>query len=414
MITEGQVQAGDEIVRTHVGRHALSVADVDALLYLPGRDIERLRAVVDLPALSPGWQQSFRELLDNAEIGTRADAPSTGPGRSGFHRLRVAEIVAESSTVTSLYLSAEDGDVLPEARAGQHVTLIAAGAGDPPPVRSYSLSSSPGADTYRISVKREPLGVVSGYLHSQRPGSALEVAAPRGRFVLTDDSCPVLLISAGIGVTPVLAMLHHLAAASSTRDVWWIHTARDPNRQAFADEAHRLLQPLPRAHERIFYTSVEADPPPTGPVIRGRPTLAALAGLGLPVDPTAYICGPSSFMTGMRAALVEIAIAPDRLRTETSAHYPPSIPDSPTCSTKHPVSRPDPQEPGRRSRSRAAVSPCVGPTGIAPCSSWPTPATFPPDGPAEQASATPASPRSSPGTSPTPPPPWSCPQATRR
>ncbi len=319
VITEGRVQAGDQIVRTRVGRHALSVAGIDALLYLPGRDIEQLRAAVDIPALSPGWQQSFRELLDSAEKGTRADAQPVGvePGWPGFRRLRVTDIVAESSTITSVYLTAEDGDVLPQPHAGQYLTLRAAGAGDPPPVRSYSLSSSPSASAYRISVKREPHGIVSAYLHSQlRPGSTLEVAAPRGEFVLTDDAYPVLLISAGIGVTPVLAMLHELAAQKSGRAVWWIHTTRDADQHAFADEAHRLLQSMPRAHERIFYTSAEADPPPSGPVISGRPTLAALAGLGLPADATAYICGPTAFMNDMRGTLAEIGIAPDRLHTE--------------------------------------------------------------------------------------------------
>jgi ferredoxin-NADP reductase/MOSC domain-containing protein YiiM len=297
VIAEGQVQAGDEIVRTRVGRHALSVADIDALLYLPGRHLEQLRAAIDIPALSPGWQQSLRGLLDAAENGTQAGAPPIGvePGWPGFRRLRVAKLVPESSTVTSVYLTAENGNALPKPRAGQYVTLRVAGAGDPAPVRSYSLSSSPGADAYRISVKLEPHGLVSAYLHARlRPGTDVDVAAPRGEFVLTDDPNPVLLISAGVGATPVMAMLHQLAAANSTRDVWWIHAARDPDQHAFADEAHQLLRSSPRAHERIFYASEEADPPPTSPVIRGRPTLATLAGLGLPADANAYICGPTA------------------------------------------------------------------------------------------------------------------------
>jgi ferredoxin-NADP reductase/MOSC domain-containing protein YiiM len=319
VITEGQVQAGDEIVRTRVGRHALSVADTDALLYLPGRDIERLRAAVDVPALSPGWQQSFRELLDGAESGTRADAPPVGvePGWAGFRRLRVAKLVAENSTVTSVYLTAENGDALPRPTAGQYITLRLSGAGDPAPVRSYSLSSDPAADTYRISVKREPEGVVSGYVHSTlRAGSVLDVAAPRGEFVLSDDATPILLVSAGIGVTPVLAMLHQLATASTTREVWWIHTARDATQHAFAGEAHDLLRSLPHAHERVFYTSPESDAPACGEVIRGRPTSAALAGLGLPSDAVAYICGPTAFMNDVHDALVELGIAPERLHTE--------------------------------------------------------------------------------------------------
>ena len=328
VITEGHVQAGDQIVRTRVGRHALSVADIDALLYLPGRNMDQLQAAVDIPALSPGWQQSFRELLDSSTSATTAAAPSVGVGPSwpGFRRLRVTELVPESSVVTSVYLTAEDRAVLPQPQAGQYITLRTAGAGNPAPVRSYSLSSSPRAGTYRISVKREPHGVVSAYLNSQlRPGSILEVAAPRGEFVLTKDTNstePVLLISAGIGVTPVLAMLHQLAAEPSTRDVWWIHTARDANQQAFGEEAHQLLQSLPRAHEHIFYTSAAADPPLTNSVIRGRPTLAALTGLGLPTDATAYLCGPTAFMTDLRNILVTIGIAPNRLHTELFAALP--------------------------------------------------------------------------------------------
>ena len=328
VITEGRVEAGDEIVRTRIGRHAITVAGIDALLYLPGRDIARLRAAVDIPALSPGWQQSFRELLDGAENGADVAGPPVGvePGWPGFRRLRVADLVAESSTVTSVYLSAEDGGALPPPRAGQYLTVRAADAGDPPPVRSYSLSSSAGgADVYRISVKREPQGIVSGYLNSQlRPGSILEVAAPRGDFVLTEDDSPVLLISAGIGVTPVLAMLHQLASDKSARQVWWIHTTRDASQHAFRDEAHRLLQSLVHAHEVVYYTAGptpgEADPP--APVIAGRPTLAALAALALPTDAAAYICGPAAFMSDMRNDLIELGIGPNRLRTELFGALP--------------------------------------------------------------------------------------------
>jgi ferredoxin-NADP reductase/MOSC domain-containing protein YiiM len=328
VIAEGRVRAGDEIVRTRVGRHALTVADIDALLYLPDRDLDRLRAAVDIPALSPGWQQSFRELLDSTRNGTRPATPPAGvePGWPGFRRLRVTELVPETATVTSVYLAAEDGGALPPALAGQYVTLRAAGAGDPAPVRSYSLSSTPGSDTYRISVKHEPQGLVSTYLNTGlRPGAALDVAAPRGEFVLTDDAGPVLLVSAGVGATPVLAMLHQLAAANSSRDVWWIHAARDATQHAFAAEAHQLLQSLPSAHEHIFYTAPagpDAEVPPAGPVIRGRPTLAALAGLDLPAGATAYLCGPASFMADVREALVALGVEPDRVHVELFGALP--------------------------------------------------------------------------------------------
>src|SRR5262249_25155211 len=149
-----------------------------------------------------GWQRSFRELLDAAETGSRADVPAVGvePGWPGFRRLRVTERVPETSTVISVQLAAEDGRPLPRPLAGPHTTLRAPGAGEPAPVRNYSLSSDPATATYRISVKREPHGIVSDYLHARlRVGSVVDVAAPRGEFVLTEETKPVLLISAGIG-----------------------------------------------------------------------------------------------------------------------------------------------------------------------------------------------------------------------
>jgi ferredoxin-NADP reductase/MOSC domain-containing protein YiiM/ferredoxin len=335
VIEEGRVQAGDEIVRTRVGRHRMSVAEIDALLYLPGRDAQRLRAAVDLPALSPGWVQSFRELLDAAERGGQATGPDVGvePAWPGFHRLRVERLVPESATITSIYLASDDDRPLPRPRAGQYLTLRVTGADDQPAVRSYSLSSAPDASSYRISVKREDHGVVSGYLHSRiRPGAILEVAAPRGEFVLSDEANPVLLLSAGVGATPVIAMLHQLTATTTAREVWWIHTARDAQEHAFAVEAHQLLETLPQAHEHVFYSATSAEPPPPNVIRCGRPTMAALADLGVPSDATAYICGPPGFMTDMGEALATLGIAADRIHTELFGTLPainPGLMDTP-------------------------------------------------------------------------------------
>jgi ferredoxin-NADP reductase len=151
------------------------------------------------------------------------------PAWAGFRALKVTRVVAESTTVSSIHLAAADGTGLPAARAGQYLTLQLPGAGTPAPVRSYSLSSAPDASSYRISVKREPRGVASNYLTAKlRPGAVLDAAAPRGDFVLDAGTGPVLLISAGIGLTAVLSMLHELAARRSDREVWWIHGARRP------------------------------------------------------------------------------------------------------------------------------------------------------------------------------------------
>jgi ferredoxin-NADP reductase/MOSC domain-containing protein YiiM/ferredoxin len=335
VVREGHVEAGDEIVRTRTGRHELSVADVDALLYLPGRDAETLHKAVDIPALSPGWQGSFRELLGERKTETR--------GWTGFRDLRVARIVPESATVASIHLTAADGAPLPRPEPGQFLTLRVPGAGDPAPVRSYSMSATPSDAEYRISVKREAHGAVSGFLHTRlAAGTVLPVAAPRGDFVLTDGDSPVLLISAGIGVTPVLAMLHALAAAGSTRDVRWLHTTRSGAEHAFAAEAHELLADLPHARENVYYTA--EDPAPGTPgVRRGRLDRAALAALDLPAGATAYVCGPAAFMTAMQEVLTELGLAPERVHSELFGTLPainPGITDVVRATPHPPATRP--------------------------------------------------------------------------
>lgn len=291
VITEGRVQAGDEIVRTRRGPHEMTVAEIDALLYLPDRDAARLRDAVDIPALSPGWQQSFHELL----AGGATPAVGVEPGWKGFRPLTVTDIHRESSTIISVRLAAADGTKLPPALPGQYLTVRVPGAAEPPPVRSYSLSSGPGEQTYRISVKRD--GLVSSYLHARlATGDVLQVAAPRGDFVLGAGDRPVLLISAGVGVTPVLAMLYRLAADRAQREIWWLQAAHDAEQQAFAAEAHRLLASLPNTREEIFLSATR------------RLTAEHLASLGLPREATAYVCGPETFMADVGRTLTDHGI----------------------------------------------------------------------------------------------------------
>jgi ferredoxin-NADP reductase/MOSC domain-containing protein YiiM len=337
VLTEGHVEAGDDIVRTRIGLHRMSVAAIDALLYLPDRDVDQLRRAVDIPALSPGWRDSFRDLLEAEENGSPANTPATGvePGQwPGFRPLRVTRIVPESPVVASIYLAAKDNGPLARPKPGQYLTVRVADAAGQPLVRSYSLSSAPSDTEYRISVKREPHGVASSYLHTHlRAGVVLDVAAPRGDFFLPDghsDTTPVLLLSAGIGVTPVLAMLHALAAANSKRDIWWLHTARSTAEHAFAAEAQHLLDGLANSSEHIYYTAEPAGTNliPTGPsspsrtVTRGRLDRNALVALGLPVTATAYLCGPEAFMTAMRESLVAVGLPADRIHRELFGALP--------------------------------------------------------------------------------------------
>jgi ferredoxin-NADP reductase/MOSC domain-containing protein YiiM len=318
VITEGQIRAGDEIIKTRTGPGQLSVADTDALLYLPDRDGARLRVAVQIPALSPGWRESFHELLAETNAPQTPELHDGGPAWNGFRRLLVSSVEHDTPNVTSITLSATDGAPLPPANAGQYLTLRLAGAGDPAPVRNYSLSGRADSGTYRISVKHEQHGIASTYLNRDlRPGDTVEVGAPRGEFVLEAGTGPLLLLSAGIGVTPLLCMLHQLAANHSRREVWWIHTARRPEERTLAAESDALLASLPHAQERLFYTHAAPDRVLGPDVATGRLGAERLADLHLPSKATtAYVCGPTSFMDDMREALTSTGLASERIRTE--------------------------------------------------------------------------------------------------
>ncbi len=322
VIREGHVEAGDEIVPTRSGPGRLSVADADALLYLPDPDAAKLRVALQIPALSPGWQASFHDMVDLRRR-RRPAAVAGPPAWPGFQTLRVIDVVRESAGATSILLTTSDGSVLPPARAGQFLTVRVPDIATPAPVRTYSLSSAPGAHTYRITVKHEPHGLVSGYLTTKlRTPATLEAAAPRGDFVLDASTSPVLLVSAGIGVTPLVAMLHELVDQESARSVWWIHTARGPDEHPLAAEAHGLLARLHHASEHVFYTAATAPQRRRAGARAGRPTKAKLARLAIPADAHAYLCGPAGFMADMHDALTALGVDRSRVHTELFGAMP--------------------------------------------------------------------------------------------
>jgi ferredoxin-NADP reductase/MOSC domain-containing protein YiiM/ferredoxin len=319
VLEEGPVQAGDAILKVADGPERLTVAQVDALLYLPDKSRPLLERALRVPALSEGWQGSFRELLEK----TSGDAP-TAPAWPGFRPLRVAEVRAESATISSFHLvPTDDAPFGPKAAAGQYLTVRVRPAADASSLtRSYSLSDVPGERGYRISVKRD--GAASRYLHERvKIGDLLDVAAPRGGFVLRGGTRPVVLISAGVGATPVLGMLHALVREHSTRPVWWLHGARNRGEHAFAAEVDALLAALPESHRLVAYSQ-----PGPGDALgsdydaSGRLDLASLERANVPTDADYYLCGPDTFMRAMGAALAHRGVQPDRIATETFGAIP--------------------------------------------------------------------------------------------
>jgi ferredoxin-NADP reductase/MOSC domain-containing protein YiiM/ferredoxin len=312
VLEEGQVQAGDEIVKVADGVEQLTVAQVDGLLYLPGKSRVLLERALRIPALSEGWQGSFRNLLAKVE---RRDAVT--PAWRGFRPLRVAEIRRESTSVSSFLLEPSSEGGSPLAAPGQYLTVrLRPNPDEPPLVRSYSLSDVPNERGYRISVKREGIG--SAYLHEHvKVGDLLDVAAPRGTFVLRPGTRPVVLISAGVGATPVLAMLHALVNERTARPVWWLHGARSREEHAFASEANALLAALPESHRLIAYSRpLDAEAPGIDHDITRRLDLAALESAGVPADADYYLCGPDGFMQAIGSALTARGVPPERVATE--------------------------------------------------------------------------------------------------
>jgi ferredoxin-NADP reductase/MOSC domain-containing protein YiiM/ferredoxin len=321
VLEEGDVQAGDEIVKLASGPEGMAVAEVDALLYLPGHPRQDLLRALRIPALSPGWQASFRALVEGDPGSGNAGliAASPPPAWPGFRTLTVTGIQRESDSVISIRLEDPDGAPLPPARPGQYLTLRIRLEGQKTSVlRNYSLSGPPDTGYYRITVKREHDGIASGYLHTRLAVSdRLDIAAPRGTFILDRSDAPVLLISAGIGATPVLAMLHALAHDHTERGIWWLHGARSSRDHAFAAEARALLASLPNVHTRVFYSR----PDPNDAEGRdfdgtGRLTAALLAELGPPRDAEAYLCGPTPFMEDISAGLAAIGLEASHIHTE--------------------------------------------------------------------------------------------------
>jgi ferredoxin-NADP reductase/MOSC domain-containing protein YiiM/ferredoxin len=348
VLETGEVQAGDEIIKLASGPERMPIAEADALLYLPGHPRQQLLRALRIPALSPGWQASFRALLDEEPGGGNAGLAVTSPPPAwpGFRQLAVTAITHESESVISIRLDDPNGAPLPAARPGQYLTLrVQPDAEQRSLLRNYSLSGPPDAGHYRIAVKRERDGAASGYLHTRLAvGDQLDIAAPRGTFILDRTQAPVLLISAGIGATPVLAMLQALAEEHSDREIWWLHGTRNRRQQSFAAEAHGLLASLPNGRSHVYYSRPDPDDLQGRDFdSAGRLTGSVLAQLEPPRDAEAYLCGPTPFMDEISASLAALGIDAARIHTEPFGPAPgltPGISAAPARTPHAPTGQP--------------------------------------------------------------------------
>jgi len=351
VIEEGIIEAGDLIEKVLDGPERMTVAEIDSLLYTADHPAASLAKALSIPSLSQGWQNSFKDLLNAAASGeTSGNAglvsqPLAPPAWTGFRKLRVQAVKQESEDVRSFELAMADGIHPPDFFPGQHIAVkLRITASGSPITRMYSLSGAVGDPIYRIGVKLEEGGVASGYLHhSVKIGDLIEASAPRGTFVLVEESNPVVLLSAGVGITPMLAMLHSAVSnlPRMPREIWWIHSAQNSSHYPFAKEVSDLIAGITRVHfARIFSR-------PTGEELQGRDfeelghlNISMLERLGVPKNAAFYMCGPGAYLTSLSELLLAWGIASARVHVEA---FGPSA--APAGQSPHSKPHP-PQDPG--------------------------------------------------------------------
>ncbi|WP_037453192.1 NO-inducible flavohemoprotein [Skermanella stibiiresistens] len=321
----------ERIAQKHV---ALSILPehyphVGAALLQAIRDVLGDAATEDVMA---AWTEAYQFLagvLIGREAAIYGEQAAQIGGWTGYRDFVVDRVVPESGIITSFHLKPADGGPLMAFKPGQYLTFRIDIPGHGPVVRNYSLSRGPGGDHYRISVKREPApadkpeagpGLVSNFLHDHgAPGMTLSVAAPAGDFVLDDPAAerPVVLLSGGVGLTPLVSMLDGIAASGSKRPTWFIHGTRCGDHHALKEHVRTVAA----AHENIesitFYEAPgERDVAGRDFDHAGLITAEWLRRTVPLAEADIYLCGPKAFMRMVVGSLRDMGVAPDRVHHE--------------------------------------------------------------------------------------------------
>ncbi|MCK5709143.1 MAG: MOSC domain-containing protein [Deltaproteobacteria bacterium] len=310
VIEEGDVGAGDIIEKVSEDTQEMTINEVNSLLYFNKDDFNGIEKAIKIKALSPGWKTSFEDRLAKAELSEQI--------QDKYITLTVSKKVPESKTITSFYLVSEGKEPLPSFLPGQFLPLKLDIPGQYKPViRTYSISDSPNKDYYRLTIKREPAppdrpdlypGVSSNYFHDQvEPGTKLLAKAPRGKFFLDSKSeNPVVLLSAGVGLTPLISMLNAIVDSGSNREVWFIHGARNSAEHVMGDHIRKVAQQYDNVHVHVAYSQ------PLKENVEGRDydskgyvDVELLKNILPGNEACFYLCGPPPFMKSLFNGLLE-------------------------------------------------------------------------------------------------------------
>jgi ferredoxin-NADP reductase/MOSC domain-containing protein YiiM len=332
VLEEGDVRSGDPIELVSRNMQSPTVAAVDALLYRGNPDRAEIRRALAIDALSPGWRTSLQAILD------RAPGKSGNPGLAkgdlspsawpGFRAARIADLAPVADGIVAVGLEAADRRDLPTALPGQFLVLkISSSPQAAGLMRSYSISGTPTPQRYELGVKCEPGGAMGSYLSRANAGDDVEISAPRGSFVLSDSERAAVFVSAGIGVTPVLAMLKTLAAQRSQRSIWWLYGARNRAEHPFRDDVLALLSTLPHAKRHVRYSRpAGSDRLGDDYDSIGHIDETLVQQLDIDIASEFYLCGPAAFMADVKAGLLGAGATQDFVFSEAFGTSPALTP----------------------------------------------------------------------------------------
>ncbi|MFQ6023957.1 MAG: MOSC domain-containing protein [Acidiferrobacterales bacterium] len=324
VLEEGAVGAGDAIELIERDDGSVTMAEFIQVYLHESHEPESLKRVLASRDLGEPWRVYLEKMLKKAE-------PVMGPrGWEGFRAFSVDRKVPESETITSFYLKPQDGEALPAYLPGQFLTFRLSIPEHPKPVtRTYSLSDSPNhPDYYRVSIKRLPApadqpslppGLSSNYFHDHvQAGTRLCVMAPRGKFYLDpDDDAPVVLLSGGVGLTPMISMLNAIVESGSERTVWFVHGTRDGGEHAMGAHIRRLATEKDHIHVHVSYSQPRPeDAEGRDYDNRGHVSVELLKKVLPPAAYDFYLCGPTPFMKSLYNGLLEWGVAETRINYE--------------------------------------------------------------------------------------------------
>jgi ferredoxin-NADP reductase/MOSC domain-containing protein YiiM len=345
VIEEGEVGAGDTIERVFEEPLRMTVSAINALLYAPPHPKAELERALQIAALPSGWRQSFEALAkaDESAPGARGNvglAPPAATGAApGFRAMRVASVAREADDIVSLDLRPADGESVSKPLPGQYVVLrLRPDPNAPALYRSYSLSGAPSCDAYRISIKIEPHGAGGAFLGAHiHADDRIEVSLPRGAFTLRPADRPIVLLSAGIGITPVLAMLHALADSATSQPVWWLHATRSGVSHVFSSEVRQALGGLAQGRSFVWFTRPGSEDRQGRDFDAvGRPSVAEFAAIDVPRDADFYLCGPIPFIADLTGGLLDWGVPRERIFSELFGSAPTTNPGIVHASTRAP------------------------------------------------------------------------------